>query len=608
MRSPIVVLDNLASKSTQVGYKYQRLYRNLYNVEFYLQAYNKLYAKEGNMTEGTDDETIDGMSLKRIEKIIEKIKDLSYQPKPVRRVHIPKKDGKTRPLGIPSFEDKLVQEVIRSILESIYEKKFSDFSHGFRKNKSCHTALHQAQKCFTGVKWFVEGDIKGFFDNINHHVLINILKKNINDEKFIDLIWKFLRAGYIEDWKFQKTYSGTPQGGIISPILANIYLNELDQYIEEYKQRFDKGTRWSRRNKVYRSKEHKNYKLRKSYNKIWNTLSEDQKSIAVREIKKAKKELMEIPYFEPMDKSFRRMHYVRYADDFVIGVIGSKEDCQKIKQDLTNFLMKHLSLELSQEKTLITHSSKKAQFLGYDLVVPRSPMIKYNSNGISQRYGMICTLLVPQKVWVDKLFQYQAIKMIPNTNKWRSAHRIPLVFNDDLEILETYNSEIRGMYNYYKLATNVSHSISTFKYYMEYSMYKTYANKYKSSVKKIIAKYQINGKFGVKYSTKSGTKTRFFYDQGLKRQRYKIENDPTVDNEPNALKIRGTRTSLMERLLATKCEWCGSENVPLEMHHVKKLKDLKGKKEWEKFMIARRRKTLALCTKCHVDLHAGKLD
>ena len=241
MRNPEYVLKSLKNKSEDTNYKYDRLYRNLYNVNFFLKAYGNIYAKEGNMTEGIDSKTIDGMSIKRIEKLIEKLKDEKYVPNPVKRTYIPKKNGKKRPLGIPSIDDKLVQEVVRMILNEIYENSFSTNSHGFRENRSCHTALKQIKGHYDGARWFVEGDIESFFDNIDHHKLIEILKEKIKDEKFIRLIWKFLRAGYLEQWVYHKTYSGTPQGGILSPLLANIYLDKLDKFIEKYTEKFNKG-------------------------------------------------------------------------------------------------------------------------------------------------------------------------------------------------------------------------------------------------------------------------------------------------------------------------------------------------------------------------------
>ena len=244
MRSPQNVLGSLSSKACNSNYQYQRLYRNLYNPDFYLLAYQRIQAKQGNMTAGTDGKTVDGMGMKRINALIARLKNYSYQPAPARRTYIPKANGKKRPLGIPSFDDKLVQEVVRMILESIYEPTFLNTSHGFRPKRSCHTALQYVQKNFTGVKWFVEGDIKGCFDHVDHHVLVNILRRRIQDEHFIGLIWKFLKAGYMEDWVYHNTYSGTPQGSIISPLLANIYLNELDMFVAQYAETFRQGEKW----------------------------------------------------------------------------------------------------------------------------------------------------------------------------------------------------------------------------------------------------------------------------------------------------------------------------------------------------------------------------
>ncbi|WP_134704938.1 reverse transcriptase/maturase family protein [Ammoniphilus sp. YIM 78166] len=606
MRSPIVVLNTLASKSTCAEYKFQRLYRNLYNPDFFLQAYDNIYAKEGNMTKGTDGQTIDDMSLKRIESLIESLKDQSYQPKAARRVYILKKNGQQRPLGIPSFNDKLVQEVVRMILESIYDSSFSDSSHGFRPNHSCHSALHQIKRRFTGVKWFVEGDISGFFDHIDHHTLVNILRKRIQDENFIDLIWKFLKAGFLEDWTYHKTYSGTPQGGIISPILANIYLNEFDQFMHTYKEQFDVGKKHTR-NKEYRSIEHKLYKARKRYKETKWQLSEHEQEQAVKEIKELEKQLLSTPYNKSIDSNYKRIQYVRYADDFLIGIIGSKKDAMQVKGDISAFLRDTLKLELSQEKTLITNSRDKARFLGYDIAVSRGNSYRWKKDGTVQRlHNLKCELYMPHDAWEKKLWDKKVMKLNDKTGKWKPIHRAFLIHNDDLEILETYNSEIRGLYNYYKLAVNV-HALDMFKYIMEYSMYKTFANKYKSTVRKMLRKYSINGEFGVRYRTKEGQKIRFFYNQGFKRQEfnpYKI--NPGIDVELNILNMQ--RTSLIERLLAEKCEWCGTENVPMHIHHVRKLKDLQGKKRWEKHMIARKRKTLALCEPCHINLHRGKLD
>lgn len=603
MRIPKVVLNRLTAKAKDKNYVFERLYRNLYNKEFYFEAYAKLYTNKGSNTRGINEDTIDGMSIKRIEKLIEKLKTQTYQPNPARRTYIPKKNGETRPLGIPTFEDKLVQEVVRRLLESIYEPHFSIHSHGFRPNLSCHTALKEIRNTFTGTRWFIEGDIKGFFDNIDHHVLINILRKQIQDEKFINLIWKFLRAGYVEDWVFHKTYSGAPQGGVISPLLSNIYLNELDKYVEQYIESYNKGDKRTH-NLTYHNLASKIAKRKSNNKRDWSKLSEEQKKERLKELKALYKELQSHDSKDLFDPNYRRLKYVRYADDFILGVIGSKKEAEQIKQDLKTFLKEQLKLELGDEKTLITYSKKNARFLGYDIRVMRDWHRMKMPNGTKKRkFNYQTKLFVPHEKYIQKLVQLNALKIGAN-NGWKPIHRPYLVHNDDLEILRTYNAEIEGYYNYYRLASNV-HVLQSFRQTMKYSMIKTYTNKYKSTVSKIITKYKINGQLGVRYETKEGLKIAYFTEQRMEKN--DTIKQPTVDIVENTLIYTG-RTSMIDRLLVEKCEWCSIMGVPLEMHHIHKLKDLKGKKMWEQKMIARRRKTMALCTSCHHDLHNGKLD
>lgn len=604
MRNPRNMLISLAKHSNLKDYKYERLYRMLYNEEMYLIAYQRIYANMGNMTKGTDNKNIDGMNLKRINNIINSLKDESYQPKPSRRIYIPKKNGKMRPLGIPSFEDKLLQEVIRMILEAIYEGYFEETSHGFRPNKSCHTVLTKIQTTFTGVKWFIEGDIKGFFDNINHNILINILEERIDDERFLRLMRKFLNAGYMEDWTFHNTYSGTPQGGIISPILANIYLDKFDKYMKEYVKSFRKGEK-RKRTTEYRKNEVELEKVRKE---LKNSVDEVEKQNIISKIRDLEKERVLIPHSEPMDTNFARLTYVRYADDFLCGVIGSKEDCRKIKEDIKRFLTEKLELELSDGKTLITNAQNKAKFLSYSIYVRQSTLSKRNKIGrLVRNYTGRVVLEVSSDTIKKRLLDYGAMKLTYHKGKeiWKPTARYNMKNCDDLEIIERYNSEIRGFYNYYCIANNSS-IINSLKYIMEYSMYKTYATKYRTTKSKIIAKYRINKDFGVKYTNSKGVVlTRLFYNEGFKRQKQALYSNE--DKIANCIKYFSS-TSLIDRLRAEKCEFCGKENTKIEIHHVRKLKDLKGKNFWETLMIARKRKTLALCLECHKKLHCGKLD
>ena len=601
MRSPERVLNSLNEHSKDSSYKFERLYRLLFNEELFYVAYQKIASNGGSTTKGSDGRSIDGMSLARIETLIASLKDESYQPHPSRRVHIPKKNGKTRPLGIPAFEDKLVQEVVRMILEAIYEGHFETTSHGFRPKRSCHTALLHIQKTFSGAKWFIEGDIKGFFDNIDHDVLVGILRERISDDRFIRLIRKFLKAGYVEDWTFHNTYSGMPQGGIVSPILANIYLDKLDKYVKEYIRHFDMGTK---RRPGKESNDLANERKR-TVRKLKKVKDGTEKAALVARLKAIEQERAAFPNGDEMDESYRRLKYIRYADDFILGVIGSKEEAQRIKEDIKSFLSASLALELSEEKTLITHTGKSAKFLGYEITVTRNNHQRRDVQGRLRRtYGKRVRLNVSMATLRDKLLEYGAMEIKLRNGKeiWKPKCRSGLIFNDDLEILDRYNRETVGFCNYYLIANNCV-VLHNFRYIMEYSMYKTFAGKYRSTVRKINKKYRYNKLFTVKYEQKGAIKSRTFYKTSFKRRTTAFNG--SCDIEPYSI-ADVSRTNLTDRLKAEKCELCGATGK-LIMHHVRNLKDLKGKESWKRLMSARKRKTIALCPSCHRLRHLGKV-
>ena len=601
MRSPERVLNSLNEHSKDSSYKFERLYRILFNEELFYVAYQKIASNGGSTTKGSDGRSIDEMSLARIETLIASLKDVSYQPHPSRRVHIPKKNGKTRPLGIPAFEDKLVQEVVRMILEAIYEGHFETTSHGFRPKRSCHTALLHIQKTFSGAKWFIEGDIKGFFDNIDHDVLVGILRERISDDRFIRLIRKFLKAGYVEDWTFHNTYSGMPQGGIVSPILANIYLDKLDKYVKEYIRHFDMGTK---RRPGKESNDLANERKR-TVRKLKKIKDGTEKAALVARLKAIEQERAAFPSGDEMDGSYRRLKYIRYADDFILGVIGSKEDALRIKEDIKSFLSESLALELSEEKTLITHTGKSAKFLGYEITVTRNNHQRRDVQGRLRRtYGKRVRLNVSMATLRDKLLEYGAMEIKLRNGKeiWKPKCRSGLIFNDDLEILDRYNRETVGFCNYYLIANNCV-VLHNFRYIMEYSMYKTFAGKYRSTVRKINKKYRLNKLFTVKYEQKGVIKSRTFYKTSFKRRTTAFNG--SCDIEPYSI-ADVSRTNLTDRLKAEKCELCGATGK-LIMHHVRNLKDLKGKESWKRLMSARKRKTIALCPSCHRLRHLGKV-
>ena len=588
------VLKALSDHSQSSDYKYERLYRYLFSEEMFAVAYQRIYAKQGNMTPGTDGKTIDEMSLERIERLIVSLKDESYQPHPARRVYIPKKNGKKRPLGIPSFEDKLVQEVVRLLLEAIYEGHFEGTSHGFRPHRSCHTALGMIQKSFAGAKWFIEGDIKGFFDNIDHNVLISILRERISDERFLRLIRKFLNAGYVEDWKYNKTYSGTPQGGIISPMLANIYLDKFDKYIKEYAAKFRKGDRRSINPEYWRLNNKKNW-LKK---KLQKTSDEQIRKSYLYEIAQLSKQMLSTPHKDAMDADFRRMQYVRYADDFLISVIGSKSECETIKADITQFMREQLKLELSDEKTLITHAQDKAKFLGYEIFIRKSDAVKRNKDGVLKRdFNGAVVLTLNSAVIQKKLTEYNALEVrnIDGKDIWWSKPRRYMTPMKPEDILAQYNAEIRGLYNYYSLAANVSKECASFAFIMKMSMFKTLGWKLNTSARKVRQKYQKDKDFVIPYNDAKGKqKYRVFYNEGFKKRNAQFDVD--YDKLPQTMYV--PYPSLVERLKDGRCELCGKEGKVV-MHHVRNLTKLKGCNAWEKLMLKRHRKTLVVCEDCN---------
>ena len=563
-------------------------------------AYQKLYANIGASTPGVDkSDTADGFSEIKIHNIIEALKSGTYFPKPTRRVYINKRNGKKRPLGLPTFTDKLVQEALKIILQAVYEPVFLEQSHGFRPNMSCHTALKAVSKELNGVRWFIEGDIKGCFDNINHHILINRIRDKIKDARIIQLLWKFLKSGYLEDWRYNATYSGTPQGGIISPLLANVYLHELDKFIMKLKERFDKPAK-QKCTKEYSCLKNKVGRLKR---KIKSAQTDEEKQNLIKAWKEVRRKMLKTPAKSQTDKVVK---YVRYADDFIIGINGSKEECQDIKQQIAEFMSSELHMELSAEKTLITHSSKNARFLGYDVRVRRNNEIKKtDSLKLPKRtLNNLITLSIPLKNKIEVFMKERRIMRTNKSGKLEPTHRKELLSLTPLEILTVYNSELRGLCNYYHMAGNYS-KLNYFNYIMEYSCLKTLAAKFKTTIGKIKEKYRSGSKkWAIPYNTKAGRKLMYFAEHQRCREK-KIECDDTMST--HAIMFNYSRNTLEKRLKAHVCEICGRTDAEqYEIHHIHKVKDLTGVKLWERSMIAKRRKTMVVCRECHKEIHGGK--
>jgi group II intron reverse transcriptase/maturase len=594
VQQPNTLLAILSKMAQKPEVQFDKLYPKLYNIELWLLAYQQIAPKPGNMTKGVDGKTIDGAGLRLITEMIDDLKASRYVPNPVRRVYIPKANGKQRPLGIPCFQDKLLQTVIKLILEAIYEPTFSEVSHGFRPQRSCHTALETVKK-MTGVRWWIEGDIKGFFDHLEHETLLSILSKRITDKRFLHLIRQFLRAGYVEDWQYHRTYSGAPQGGNLSPLLSNIYLNELDQVMHTKMAEFKRG---------------KVRKLTKEYTAICNQLVRAKKAARKTgdwtQFKALKKHQLSTTATDPLDPNYRRMSFVRYADDWLVGINGSKADAIEMKTWLTTYLQDELKLELSTEKTLITHATNRVRFLGYDIVrwkgtrIRRTPTIFGARTKRMTEYQL--ALLLPH----DKSVSF--VKKYGNPQTWHGTHRKLLLSLSELEILMIYNAEIRGFLGYYALADNVKLVANSILWMTTSSFLRTLANKRQSTLKKVARSLKRGPNRYVVTLKGEGKPTRNYElvssTRQLKKGKVTYRNPDLI---PNTQMYAG-RTELGKRLLANRCEWCGTQNGLMEVHHVRKLGNLKGKEAWERQMMQRHRKTMILCVECHDELHAGKLN
>ncbi len=566
--------------------------------EIWQLAYANIYSNKGAMTKGVDDDTLDGMSIERIKGIINSIKADTYRPKPVRRAYIPKRDSKKRPLGVPSGDDKLVQAVIKILLQQIYEPIFSDDSHGFRPERSCHTALKSIQKGWTGVDWFIEFDIKGCFDNIKHDVLIRFLENKIDDKEFIKLVTRFLKAGYLEDWVYHHTYSGTPQGGIISPILSNIYLHELDIFVEEFMSNFNIGKKRPA-NPEY------NRIARRIKRLVYEVLPKHGLTPAeIVELKALKKELLQAkPTIEDSTK-FRKSLYCRYADDFICGIYGSYRDAKMVLETIQTFISEKLFLETSPNKTGIVKATKDIEFLGYNITT-----MKGRRRKITTKKGVHKTLrtgvgTIRLKVPKDKTLDFCNAHEYGDYHATQATHRVKLLTSSEAEIIEVYNAEKRGLANYYALAKDMKHKLHKLDYLGLFSLTKTLANKSKCSISKIFERLNTGGDYSLNVKVKG--ELRKYQVFQLKHWKRPIECEDTL---PLTAHLYITGTELIRRLNADECEYCGAMDK-VEVHHVRKLKDLKHKphlEHWEKVMIARHRKTLVICRDCHNLLHQGKL-
>lgn len=597
MQQPLARLDKLHELNSTPGWINRDLYRLVCSPELLGMAYGRIKSKTGNMTPGVDGETLDGFSIEVVRKISERLKDESFQFRPSRRHHIPKSNGKTRPLGIPSPRDKVVQEAIRLVLEAIYDSRvsptFLPTSHGFREGRSTHTAIGQVRLQWGAPNWVIEGDIKSFFDEIDHEILLRLLRKRIADDRFLNLIRKALSAGYMENDNLIVPKVGTPQGSVISPILANIYLHEFDVVVQGWCQSLSTTTK-KRASTAYRAAVSKRSRLLKASGGV---VSEEVLSLT--------KTIRTLPSQDHSDPNAIRVGYVRYADDWVIGITGPKLLAEDLKDRARVFLRDQLKLTLSLEKTKITNlRSEPAHFLGFMVKVqsPKESKVsdyQAGAHGIKRRvsHGSHVDIQAPVSEVVSRLHQRGFCDALGKP----THHNVFIALTPD-QMIHQYNLVMRGIANYYSAVINFSR-LNRVDYILRHSLAKTLANRERSSVAK---QFKKRGRdLSVAKTTNGKRKVVRFIDYRALRTKTFI----TPPRDMDRVFAPGTfRTT--SRLGITDCAVKGcSSGLPVEMHHVKHVRKMgKTMSGFTKLMATLNRKQVPLCTDCHKKVHGGRYD
>lgn len=572
--------------------RFTKLWKNLTDLRWLAQAWEQIRRNKGSQTPGVNNTVAVDVDLNLIDRLREELEAGTYRPSPVRRVQIPKANGKTRPLGISNLEDRIVQQALRMLLEPIFEADFLSCSHGFRQGRSTHTALRDVAIGYTGASWMIEGDIEGCYDSIPHGRLVEQLKRRLADEKVLQLIWRFLEAGYLEEWKFHKTYSGVPQGNIVGPLLCNVFLHQLDEFIEqEYsanKPQTEKELA-ARRNPEYGRIMCRISRLRRKRKRGDDS---EETAAKLKELLRARKS---IPSLDKEKRHPCRVKYVRYADDWLILMAGGKQEAEAVKERVKEKLSQ-MGLRLSEEKTKITHWNQRLRFLGYDI----------HGELRDQGVGIYAVLTIP----------YDRLQKVKETLEQRSSYyHVP-----ELDVMMQLSVVYCGWCNYFRYANNASAVFGTLAREAWWNYAHFLARKQKSSIKQMIIREKKARRLG---SIQRGERTRNTFSLLVGQKRWILNIFP-----PQRVSIRtvtgkqkwevdlrafqpmnwqsgrsyATRLEAMDRAGGV-CERC-QERAVTQVHHKVRLRS--------RSFLARlssdrdqRSRAIALCDACHLAVHGG---
>lgn len=569
------------------------LYRLVISEPALVAGYELIKSNKGATTPATELEPRDGFGPVRLGKLISSLRTESWKPKPARRVMIPKPGKSTkRPLSIQGPEDKIVQSALKIVLEAVYEPIFSTFSYGFRPNLGAHDALKNISTKYDNVSFAIEGDIKPIYDNVNHHTLVSLISRKVKDERLISLIWKYLKAGYMEENMFYSSEIGTPQGSIISPLLANIYLHELDMYmlkvIDGYKLKKN-----PKRVRTPIAKDIKN-KRKKFIRKLNKLEKEDERDLALKEDKRLTMQNIQCRTY---CDCLTRIYYHRYADDFIIGVAGSMETVEEVKE-LVRIKLESLSLGLSVCTTKVTNLKKeKARFLGYDIYIgTRKRIKKVHVKGktpfLRKDTRWSVYLEAPMGNIISKLF----VKSFCTRDGFPTPKKIWTVMPDHL-IVDAYNVSLGGILQYYSGVCH-RHMLGRLKYIFRFSCAMTLATKHRSSVRKILKKH---GKdMAIVYGASGEKVMRFKGFNVFKEKDITWHLGKELPDPFKTIHTRLTRTKVYD-----SCCVCGEPSIG--MHHLRHLRK-SNPGTFDDLLGVINRKQIPVCLLCHDQIHAGKHD
>ncbi len=577
--------------------RFSRLYRLLRQSGLLAIARERIAGNKGAQTPGVDGERMKEVDNEKITQLSEELRQGGYQPQPVRRVYIPKRNGKLRPLGIPASRDKIVQAGIALILEALYEPLFRKCSHGFRPQRSTITALRQVWSAYkAGAKWIIEGDITDCFGTIPHGVILNCLRKRIKDERFIDVIRKLLQAGVMEAGNFSPSYSGTPQGGIASPLLANIVLHELDVWLEE-QMKVNPPTQTAAGRNARSNPEY--MRLHYRMTAIQRYLDGKRplpKKATPEGLRRELREKLRLRNLQPRCLPRKVTYYCRYADDFLVVLChASKTEATQMKTAITEWMKTNLGLTLNQDKTHITHWQEKLRFLGYELEG------RANRNGTG---------------WLHLGIPKDAVRNV--VAKVQQATRYSQA--PEYDVFRNANAIARGWMNYYRYAHNTNVTGGKLSMVIYWQTVHYLGKRHRRSIAKVMKDhYARDPKTGCRalyVNTPAKLQTpqnRYFLWHktparlGLAaNSSYQVQDEqPYIDR--GWAKGRSQHQKLDTKAKAElRCEHCGIKGVMLFVHHPNRLAKAKrvAKGMGHVAQSGLEQKTILLCRTCHTAYHA----